>query len=486
MSELSALRPAKLWRLFESICAIPHPSGHEQALSNWIRQWADERDLTHVTDEVGNIVIRKAATPGMEQCRPLALQAHLDMVPQKNNDTQHDFCNDPICPRIDGEWVKANGTTLGADNGIGMASALAVLDSDDVAHGPLEVLLTINEEAGMDGAFGLKPGLMQAELLINTDSEDEGDVYMGCAGGIDANLSFGIAHIAPSATADYYTLAISGLKGGHSGCDIHLGRGNANKLLARALLELSEFDLQLCSFSGGSLRNALPREASAVIAVEHSLHDKLLARIEQLDCLFKDELKSADPSVNLTLASAAPVDWVMARDSQRKLLAFISSCPNGVLRMSDEMTGVVETSSNLGVVTQQMGEVKIQCLIRSLRESGKAEAQQRISQLAQLADAKLTFAGNYPGWEPDTQSPLMQTVRETYQGLFGKIPNIMVIHAGLECGLFKNAYPDWDMVSFGPTIRFPHSPDEQVNIETVDKYWQLLVAVLAHTPRREN
>ncbi len=486
MSVLSTLEPRGLWSWFDTICAIPHPSKHEIALRDHIRQWAEQRGIPTRLDAVGNLILSKPATAGMENCKGVILQAHLDMVPQKNSDTEHDFTRDPILPRLveEDQWVAATGTTLGADNGIGMASALAVLAADDIEHGPLEVLLTIDEEAGMTGAFGLEAGLLQGEVLINTDSEEEGEVYMGCAGGVDVALTLPLSREALPADHQVVELALTGLKGGHSGCDVHTGRGNANKLLARFLFgHADELGLRLVELKGGSLRNAIPREAWAKVAVPAASADHLAQRVGQFQALINDELGGVENPIHFTLGCAEGSS-VIDTDAQARLLAMLHSGPNGVIRMSDAFPGVVETSLNTGVITTEEAQIVTQYLIRSTTDSGRSMVENMLKALAQLGGAQCEISGAYPGWNPDPSSPVMAVVRETYQALFGTLPNIQVIHAGLECGLFKEPYPQLDMVSIGPTIRFPHSPDEKVNIESVGKYWQLLLAVLKAIPAK--
>ncbi|WP_137226204.1 MULTISPECIES: aminoacyl-histidine dipeptidase [Shewanella] len=486
MTALTQLYPQPLWQWFEQICAIPHPSKHEHALSQYIQQWAKAQGLAVVEDKVGNLIIRKPATAGMENCKKVVLQAHIDMVPQKNADKVHNFETDPIEAYVDGDWVKAKGTTLGSDNGIGMSSALAVLGSKDIKHGPLEVLLTIDEEAGMTGAFGLEAGYLEADILINTDSEQEGEIYMGCAGGVDAQISVPMSWQAPEQSNASFSLTMSGLKGGHSGVNIHLGRGNANKLLARFLFKYSdELALELVSFSGGSLRNAIPREANVQFMLPAENIEALKQAIETYQALVREELAVADPSMTLTLATIEPPTKVMGEEAQNTLIDLLHASPNGVIRMSDEVEGVTETSLNIGVISTEDESVEVLCLIRSLIDSGREEVTGMLTALANLSGASIDLSGAYPGWKPDTSSPVMAIVRETYNDIYKKDPTIMVIHAGLECGLFKEPYPLMDMVSIGPTIRYPHSPDEKVNITTVGQYWELLLAVLARIPAKE-
>ena len=485
MTAISQLQPQALWQWFEQICAIPHPSKHEQALSAHIQAWAKDKQLDIVEDKVGNLIIKKPATPGMENRKVVALQAHIDMVPQKNADKVHDFEKDPIVPYIDGEWVKATGTTLGSDNGIGMASALAVLGSDDIPHGPLEVLLTIDEETGMTGAFGLEPGYLDAEILINTDSEQEGEIYMGCAGGVDAQISVPMVWQSPEQSNATYTLTLSGLKGGHSGVNIHLGRGNANKLLARFLFSYAdELAIELTNFTGGSLRNAIPREANVSFMLPGENVPQLEALMAEYQAIIRQELAIADPLMLLELTEIPAATQVMSEDTQNMLIDLLNACPNGVIRMSDEVKGVTETSLNVGVISTGSESVEIICLIRSLLDSGREEVEGVLTSLANLAGVEIELSGAYPGWKPDNSSPVMALVRETYDDIYNKEPVIMVIHAGLECGLFKKPYPEMDMVSIGPTIRYPHSPDEKVLIKTVEQYYKLLLAVLARIPEK--
>jgi len=486
VSELSQLSPQPLWDIFAQICAIAHPSHHEEALASHIMQWAQQHAIAAERDKVGNILLRKAATPGMETRKTVVLQAHLDMVPQKNNDTVHDFAKDPIRPYIDNGWVKARGTTLGADNGIGMASALALLIDPQAEHGPLEVLLTMTEESGMDGAMGLQPDWLQADILINTDSETEGEIYMGCAGGIDFITTLPLQRDTLAAGYSTFLLSLKGLKGGHSGAEIHLGLGNANKLLARFLAtQTADLTLRLIEFSGGTLRNAIPREAQALVAVPAAEVELLTQRCQQFLTTLQSELSAVEHNIQLSLSPATPPLAPLTQACQQRFIALLQSTPNGVMRMSDDIKGIVETSLNVGVVTSEEHQAQIICLIRSLVDSAKDDVVGVLSALGQLAGAHTTPKGGYPGWKPDMDSPIMAQVGKTYQRLFNQTPNIMVIHAGLECGLFKKPYPQLDMVSIGPTITGPHSPDEQVNIASVGRYWQLLTALLKDIAQRD-
>lgn len=381
--------------------------------------------------------------------------------------------------------MKARGTTLGADNGIGMASALAVLADDSVEHGPLEVLLTMTEEAGMDGAFGLQANWLQADILINTDSEEEGEIYMGCAGGIDFISTLPLSREAVPAGYQTFKLTLKGLKGGHSGGDIHLGLGNANKLLARFLAgHAAELDLRLVDFNGGTLRNAIPREAFATVAVPAAKADELKKLSSVYLDILKNELSAKEKNLTVVLESVTTDKAALTVQSRETFVQLLNATPNGVIRNSDVAKGVVETSLNVGVVTMSDDSAEIICLIRSLIDSGKEYVVSMLESLGTLAGAKTSAKGSYPGWQPDASSPVMALVRETYQRLFNSTPNIQVIHAGLECGLFKKPYPNMDMVSIGPTITGPHSPDEQVHIESVGHYWTLLTELLKAIPAK--
>ncbi|WP_434359250.1 aminoacyl-histidine dipeptidase [Parasalinivibrio latis] len=484
MSDISNLSPQLLWQFFDKICSIPHPSKHEEKVAQFIVDWASSEGLEVRRDEVGNIFIKKPATPGFENRRGVVLQAHMDMVPQKNEDTEHDFLTDPIQAYVDGEWVTARGTTLGADNGIGLASCLAVLADKTVEHGPLEVLVTIDEEAGMTGAFGLQQGWLEGDILLNTDSEEEGEVYMGCAGGVNAHMTFNVERQDIPAGHVAVQLQLKGLRGGHSGCDIHTGRGNANKLLARFLSgHAEELGLKIAEITGGTLRNAIPREAFTVVALPEENKQKLADLFAHFEAMVKEELAAVEPSIEMNI-NAAEAQTVLAPQDQARFIAALNACPNGVIRMSDDIKGVVETSLNVGVITTEGNTITVLCLIRSLIDTGRDMVEGMLASVAELAGADIAFDGAYPGWKPDPDSQIMHLFRETYEEMYGRIPNINVIHAGLECGLFKKPYPDMDMISFGPTITGAHSPDEQVNIKDVALYWDQLVTLLKRIPEK--
>lgn len=489
MSALATLKPTSLWQLFDKICSIPRPSKHEEKISAWIQQWAKDLDLSVKEDAVGNLILKKPATHGMENRKGVILQAHMDMVPQKNSHIDHNFLVDSIKPYLvedeEGTWVTAQDTTLGADNGVGLASALAVLASNDIAHGPIEVLVTIDEEAGMTGAFGLKAGWLDGEILINTDSEQEGEVYMGCAGGIDASVTFDLAFETVPQGWQAFNLSISGLKGGHSGVDIHTGRANANKLLIRFLNQAAQqFDIRLTELNGGSLRNAIPREAFASFVIQSTKVDDFKQALTTYVATIQENLNAIETDVTMLLIAPEDFEKMWAKDTQTQILSSLNACHNGVIRMSDDIAGVVETSLNIGVIRPKGSKLSVMILVRSLHDDGRLHVEEMLSSLFALTTASIKFSGGYPGWKPDTSSAIMKIVSNTYQSLFDKVPDVMVIHAGLECGLFKTAYPNLDMVSIGPTIKFPHSPDEKILVPTVELYWQLLVKVLGNIPEK--
>ena len=478
MSEITTLQPQLLWQWFEQICAIPHPSHHEDKLANFIVNWAQEKRFFVERDEVGNVLIRKPASTGMEHCIPVALQAHLDMVPQANEGNSHDFTKDPIRPYIDGDWVKAQGTTLGADNGIGLASCLAVLESDDIAHPPLEVLLTMTEETGMDGALNLRRNWLQSEILINTDTEEIGEIYIGCAGGINAELEIPVQREA-NTFAHSFQLVLKGLRGGHSGVDIHTGRANAIKILARVLAKLSQHQshFRIADIRGGSIRNAIPREAAAILAFDGEVN-AFESKVQNLQVLLKEELAIAEPNLTLFLEPIAKPQSVFDAQSTQTVINLLNALPNGVIRNSDVIKNVVESSLSIGVLKTDSTHVQGTILVRSLIESGKAYVTELLDSVASLAGAKTEFSAPYPGWKPVNDSAILKLSMKHYADVLGKQPDIKVIHAGLECGLLKEHYPNIEMVSFGPTIRNAHSPDEKVQISTVETYWDLLTRVL--------
>jgi len=484
--ERKDLKPNLLWDNFKQICAIPHPSKHEQKITEWLQKWAKEHQISAIVDSVGNIILSKPATKGFENRKGVVLQGHIDMVPQKNSDKVHDFTKDPIEMVIGNDgWVRANGTTLGADNGIGCAAAMAVLQSNDIEHGPLEVLITVDEETGMTGAFGLKPNLLHGDILINLDSEDEGELYVGCAGGMDATFTMDYMATDVSATMSGLNIAITGLKGGHSGLDINTGRSNANKLLMRMFKKaLQKIDFRISTINGGSLRNAIPREAFATIAISGNEIDDFKKFVAEFTNIVTKEFAATEPNLSIVVTPTATPKRIANYADQEKIINLVLALPNGVMRMSDSMPGLVETSTNLAIVQAENGKLLIANLLRSSVDSAKEALGDKMEAIAKLAHAKIELSGSYPGWKPNMDSAIMQTMTQTYESMYGKKPEIKAIHAGLECGLLGGVYPNLDMISFGPTIRNPHSPDERVHIESVEKFWNFLLATLKNIPTK--
>jgi len=484
-NEILNLEPKALWKHFHSLTQIPRPSKKEGAIVKFVKEFGESLGLVTIVDEVDNVIIKKPATPGMENCKVVILQGHLDMVPQKNSDKEHDFEKDPIEAFVDGEWVTANGTTLGSDNGMGVAAAMAVLESTDLKHGPIEALFTVDEETGMTGAFGLKPGILDGDILINMDSEDEGELYVGCAGGTNANMKFSYNEEEVSGGYIAFKLSVTGLKGGHSGIDIPLEKGNANKILNRYLWHAStEHELRVSSISGGDLRNAIPREAFAIVTIPEQNKAEFLECVKKMEGVFQSEFATIDPELSFEAEEAETPANVIDKETQDRVLNAVYACPNGVVRMSNDMEGLVETSTNLAVVKSENGQVDVLCLLRSSVDTAREDLKNMFRAVFKLAGADVTFDGEYPGWKPNMDSPILKTMQAVYDKKFGKIPEIKAIHAGLECGLLGGVYPNLDMISFGPTIRFPHSPDEKVNIGTVKKFWDFLVATLEEIPEK--
>jgi len=483
MSSIRDLEPKQVWKYFHEITQIPRPSKFEQGMIKYLKEFGKQHNLETTVDKVGNVIIRKPATKGMENRKGVIFQTHLDMVPQKNSDKKHDFEKDPIETIVDGEWVRANGTTLGADNGIGVASTMAVLASKDIQHGPLEALFTIDEETGMTGVFGLKKGLLKGDILMNLDSEDEGELYVGCAGGVDVNVTKSYKQEkAPEGMVAYKVVA-KGLKGGHSGVDIALGRANSNKIMFRFLMQAeSDYAIRLAEAAGGDLRNAIPRESYSVLFVPENKTKEFEKFVKGYEKMYQAEFSETEPDLKFTCSKTEPPKKVMKKEEQYKIIRALFACPNGVQRMSQAMKGLVETSNNLAIVRCINGKFEAYNLTRSSVDSSKEATAWKIAGVFHLIGADVTLTGTYPGWKPDMKSPILQTMSDVYKKMFGNVPEKKAIHAGLECGLIGGVYPNLDMISFGPTIRYPHSPDEKVNIDSVVKFWDFLVGTLKAIP----
>ena len=483
---LTALKPSLVWKHFDRIVRIPRPSSHEEKIRQYVLDFAREKGLECREDGAHNVYVRKPASPGMENRKGVILQAHLDMVPQKNNDKAFDFENDPIDAYVDGGWVTADGTTLGADNGIGAAAILAVLEDDTLVHGPLEALFTATEETGMDGAFGLEPGLLQGEILLNLDSETEGELYVGCAGGLDANIRFA-AGWEPLPEGDYTAarITVKGLKGGHSGIQIVCQRANANKVLFRFLDTAAEaFGTMLCEVDGGGLRNAIPREASAVVLVESRRFDALAEALARYEKTIGAEYAGIEDSVSILIGKCDAPARMIGRRTAEVLVRAVIACPDGVQKMSTAMPGLVQTSNNLARVVSEGDAVRLQCLMRSSVNSEKEALGRSLKALFALAGAETELTGSYDGWNPNMRSPILGAMVSSYEALYGRKPAVTAIHAGLECGIIGSKYPGLDMISFGPTICYPHSPDEKVEIASVGRFYEFLVHTLRNTPEK--
>lgn len=483
--DIRELEPSLVWKNFYALTQIPRPSKKEGKAVDYLYNFGKSLGLETIKDEIGNIIIRKPATPGMENRKGVVLQGHIDMVPQKNADKVHDFEKDPIETWIDGDWVKAKGTTLGADNGLGVAVALAVLESDDLKHGPIEVLVTVDEETGMTGANALKPGVLNGDILINLDSETEGELYIGCAGGLDATASIPYATSSVPEGYDTFRLEVKGCQGGHSGMDIILYRANANKILARLLLPLlRDYGVLLADVEGGNMRNAIPREAVATILVPDGKTAEMKNYLNTLLPLIKSEYAATDPQLSINMAVAVQAaSCIYTADALKCVRALLAS-PEGVERMSDSMPGLVETSNNTAIVKTDNGNFMVKCLMRSSVDSAKDLLAERMRAVFELAGGSVEFSGGYSGWAPNNASPILHAMKRVYEKLYGKEPAVMAIHAGLECGILSGAYPHWDMVSCGPTIMSPHSPDERAEIPSVGKWWEFIKATLEEIPEK--
>ena len=483
MSDIRKLEPKQVWNYFHEITQIPRPSKKEKRIVDFVVKFGKDHKLETILDKIGNVIIRKPATKGMEKRKGIIFQTHLDMVPQKNSDKKHDFEKDPIETIVDGEWVKANGTTLGSDNGIGVAATLAVLASKDIPHGPLEALFTIDEETGMTGANGLKKGLLKGNILMNLDSEDEGELYVGCAGGIDVSVIKKNREEKSPRGMSAYRIDIKGLKGGHSGVDIALGRANSNKLMFRFLMQAeSDFGIRLAEAAGGDLRNAIPREAYSVVLVAVVKAKHFEKFVKGYEKIYKTEFAETEPSLSFSCKKVKVPAKVMSKTDQYKIIRALFACPNGVQRMSQAMKGLVETSNNLAIVKCNAGKFEAHNLTRSSVDSAKEAIAWKIAAVFHLIGAKVTLSGSYPGWKPNMESPILKAMSDVYKKMYVKIPEIKAIHAGLECGIIGGVYPDLDMISFGPTIRFPHSPDEKVNIPSVRKFYDFLCETMKQVP----
>lgn len=484
MSDIKQLQPSALWNHFADLNAVPRPSKKEEKVIAFIKAFGESLSLPVFIDKVGNVIIKKPATPGMEDRQTVVLQSHLDMVHQKNSDTAFDFNTQGIDMYVDGDWVKARGTTLGADNGIGVAAIMAVLSSSDIPHPALEALFTIDEETGMTGALNLEGGLLEGHILLNLDTEEDHELTIGCAGGLDLTARGSYHQIPVSAGSVGYTLMVKGLTGGHSGGDIHLGRANANKLMNRILYSLSlNIEIGVCSIDGGSLRNAIPRESAAVIVIREADKEAFQSGIAALSKQLQEEYQVTDPNLSVTLDQTNPPATMADPAFMGKFLQSLYACPNGIYRMSPDMEGLVQSSNNLARVLCQDAAFTIQCLTRSSVDSEKTDLAQAITAAFGLMDAITEQTNGYPGWQPKPDAAIIQIMSSLYQELFGEAAHVDAVHAGLECGILGTNYPAMQMISFGPNIYGAHSPDERVQISSVQKFWKYLLETLKRIPK---
>jgi len=482
---VSELSPSALWQHFAALNAVPRASKKEEQVISFIMDFGRDLGLDTFKDEVGNVIIKKPATAGMENRQTVCLQSHLDMVHQKNADTVFDFATQGIHMLVEDDWVKAKGTTLGADNGIGVASIMTILAATDIPHPALEALFTIDEETGMTGALGLKGGLLDAAILLNLDTEDDDELTIGCAGGIDVTAAGNYVPVKTGDNVEAYRIALRGLTGGHSGMDIYKGRGNANKLVNRILLEAAEkFQVGISSIDGGSLRNAIPRESVCIITVPVAEAAPFREFVQEQETILKKEYQSTDPNLNIAVENVPDPGTVWDKAFQYRFLRTVAACPNGIYRMSPAISGLVQTSNNIARVLVQDGEFTVLCLTRSSVDTEKMDLAKTICYTFELAGAKAGFGGSYPGWQPRPEAPIVKLMSELYTELFGADAHVNAVHAGLECGILGTNYPGMEMISFGPNIRGAHSPDEKVQISSVQKYWPFLLETLKRIPAK--
>jgi len=485
MSEaIRNLEPTELWNYFADLNAVPRPSKKEERVIQFMKDFGANLGLETMEDEVGNVIIRKSATAGMEDRMSVVLQSHLDMVHQKNSDTEFDFDSQGIEMYVDGDWVRANGTTLGADNGLGVATIMSILASKDISHPAIEALFTIDEETGMTGAMGLKGGILNGDILLNLDTEEDDEIGVGCAGGVDVTATGSYTEIDTSANGQAYNITVKGLQGGHSGMDIIKGLGNANKLMNR-LLAANQDLLSIAEISGGSLRNAIPRESVATVVVTTENISEFVSKMEATQFDIIEEFKLLEPDLSISTEKTELPRKVMRAQDQSNLLNGIYGAHNGVFRMSPGIENLVETSNNIARITANDGSIKIECLTRSSVESSKNDLANTLKAVFELAGYQVTLSGSYPGWAPNMSSPILKVLDSLYEKINGEKAKVAACHAGLECGILGQNYPDMDMISFGPTIKGAHSPDERASISSAQKYWTFVLEILKNIPKKE-
>lgn len=479
------LEPKALWNQFADLNAVPRPSKKEERVIAFMKDFGEKLGLEVVIDKVGNVIIKKPATAGMEDRKKIVMQSHLDMVHQKNADTEFDFDTQGIEMYVDGDWVRAKGTTLGADNGLGVATIMAILESTDIPHPALEALFTIDEETGMTGAMGLEGGLLDGEILLNLDTEEDDEIDIGCAGGVDitATREYNEEDVPENSVG--YTITVKGLNGGHSGMDINKGLGNANKIMNRLFFDAFEnFGLQIAEINGGSLRNAIPRESFAKVIISEIFDEAFQFDIQQLINDIKTEFKTVEPNLEILVEKSELPGKVMELGVQEGFVRALYAAHNGVYRMSADMEDLVETSNNIAKVTVKEGKIHVGCLTRSSVETSKFDLANTLRSAFELIGCEVTLSGSYPGWTPNVDSPILEVLTDIYEKQNGEKPDVVACHAGLECGLLGTHYPDMDMISFGPTIKGAHSPDERASISSAQKYWKFVLEILKNIPKK--
>jgi dipeptidase D len=483
--EIRNIEPKALWNKFADLNTVPRASKKEERVIAFMKQFGENLGLETQIDKVGNVIIRKSASPGMEDRKAIVMQSHLDMVHQKNNDTHFDFDTQGIDMYVDGDWVRARGTTLGADNGLGVATIMAILESDTIKHPALEALFTIDEETGMTGAMGLEGGLLNGDILLNLDTEEDDEIGIGCAGGIDVTATRNYILETPKENSTAFTITVQGLQGGHSGMDIHKGLGNANKLMNRLLFKATEeFDAQIASIDGGSLRNAIPRESNTAVVVSNTNKEAFLVEMQLLIQDIKAEFKTLEPALKIEINTTSMPEKVMNADAQELLVKSVYAAHNGVFRMSPAIADLVETSNNVARVLVKDGSIHIGCLTRSSVESSKMDLANSLRSTFELMGCEVKLSGDYPGWEPNPDSAILKVLDDIYYRMNGEKANVAACHAGLECGILGQNYPGMDMISFGPTIKGAHSPDERASISSAQKYWKFVLEILENIPKK--
>jgi len=481
--EVRNLEPKALWNKFADLNAVPRPSKKEERVIEFMKNFGNSLDLETFEDEIRNVIIRKPATPGMENRKAIVMQGHLDMVHQKNADTVFDFDTQGIDMYVDGDWVRARGTTLGADNGLGVATIMAILESKDIPHPAIEALFTIDEETGMTGALNLKGGILQGQILLNLDTEEDDEIDIGCAGGIDVTATRAYHEEEVPEGSVGYTITVKGLNGGHSGMDIHKGLGNANKIMNRLLFDgFENFGLQIVEVNGGSLRNAIPRESVAKVIISQMFDEAYVYDMQEIISDIKAEYKTTEPNLSIEIVKGELPEKVMDLGVQEGIIRAIYAAHNGVYKMSADMADLVETSNNIARVIIKDGEISVGCLTRSSVESSKFDLANSLRSAFELVGCEVELSGSYPGWTPNVNSEILEVLKEIYEKQNGEQPKVVACHAGLECGILGTNYPDMDMISFGPTIHGAHSPDERASISSAQKYWKFVLEILSNIP----